>query len=482
MQSLRLWVAALIGSTSLGWSQPATTDVSKPVVREWTSVDGKKISAEYLGIQGDNVALKLQGGKLSMIPLVRLSAQDKTFTRENALAYHPAWQAWPPHANYAMQNVPVAEAPGKDGTFVYTTPHFRFHSDVNLGTPLMKDLARVFELTYQLQSKSPFGILAKPEDGLFNAKLFGSVFNYMKAGGLPGTAGIYLLKEKVFMAPLDLMGVRAGAAGWRKDSAEYDVTTIVHELTHMLTDEMLNNLPLWVNEGYAEYISNIPLEKGAVHTSNEKIREGVLNMLVRQNGDSSSGSRSVVGNGERVKLQKSNGGPPLRKVADVLQMTNEEWITGRKPGSPDPESAPRTNYDPEKERLRLPILYRTSHLIIYYLIQIEGEKGVLKIRRFLDENRKYMASYLEYRAAFTEYETKMEAFMKLPGVSKKADGRIHYPEGLEIPVEPKLPFTDPNKLNLGGLDALLAGESAAVVGARIEDALRKDLGVKLRFE
>ncbi len=94
MRNLRLWVAALIGSTCLGWSQPATTDVSKPIVREWTSVDGKKISAEYLGIQGDNVALKLQGGKLSMIPLVRLSAQDKTFTREHALAYHPAWQAF----------------------------------------------------------------------------------------------------------------------------------------------------------------------------------------------------------------------------------------------------------------------------------------------------------------------------------------------------------------------------------------------------
>ena len=482
MRFLRTLISALFLSTSLGWSQPATTAGSKPIVREWTSVDGKKISAEYLGLQGNNVALKLQSGKLSMIPLARLSPEDNTFTREHALAYHVAWQAWPPDADYAMQNVPVKEAPGEGGTFVYTTPHFRFRSDVNLGTPLMKDLARVFELTYHLQSKSPFGILAKPDDGLFNARLFGNVFDYMKAGGLPGSAGIYMLKEKVFMAPLDLMGVRAGAAGWRKDSAEYDVTTIVHELTHMLTDEMLNNLPLWVNEGYADYISSIPLEKGSFKTSNEKIREGILDMLVRQNGDTSTGSRSVVGIGERVKLQKGTGGPPLRKVADVLQMTNEEWVTGRKPGSPDPESPRKANPDPEKERLRVPILYRTSHLIIYYLIQIEGEKGVLKIRRFLDENRKYMASYLQYRAAFTEYETKMEAFMKLPGVSKNADGQIRYPAGLELPVAPILPFTDPNKLNLGGLDALLAGESAAVVGARIEDALRKDLGVKLRFE
>jgi hypothetical protein len=37
-------------------------------------------------------------------------------------------------------------------------------------------------------------------------------------------------------------------------------------------------------------------------------------------------------------------------------------------------------------------------------------------------------------------------------------------------------------LKLGGIEALLEGESAAVVGARIENALIKDLGAKLIFQ
>ena len=93
-----------------------------------------------------------------------------------------------------------------------------------------------------------------------------------------------------------------------------------------------------------------------------------------------------------------------------------------------------------------------------------------------------MTNYEKYQADFAGYETKMQAFLHLPGVSQTADGRIKYPSGLEIPAAPELPFTDPNQLKLGGLDALLAGESATVVGARIENALRHDLGVKLRFD
>ena len=43
------------------------------------------------------------------------------------------------------------------------------------------------------------------------------------------------------------------------------------------------------------------------------------------------------------------------------------------------------------------------------------------------------------------------------------------------------PATDPTSLQLGGLPMLLGGESATVVGARIEQALKEDLGMNLRF-
>ncbi len=453
--------------------------------REWTSVEGKKITAEFLGVQESSVALKVAGGQVSLVPLVKLSEADNAFVRKNSFVYHPVWRMWPPDTDYAMRNVPVKEEPGGANSFLYTTPHFRFRSDVNLGTPLMKDLAQVFELTYSLHTKSPFGILAQPKKDLFDARLFGTTEDYMTAGGLPNTAGIYLLKDKAFLAPLELMGVRPGSAGWRKDSNNYDLTTVIHELTHMLTHDMLNNLPVWVNEGYAEYISNIPIENGSFRTSNEKIREGILNKLVKeQDGQSSQGSQRIVGIGDRVKFQKSGVPVVLHKVEKVLQMGDHEWQTGQAPGTKIAGARGESPYGGSStaDRMRLPRLYRTSHLILYYFIQIEGEKGVTKVRRFLNENQKSMAGYLHYVEDFTKYEAAMEEFMKQPGVTRMEDGRISYPSTLQVPKAPDAPFKDSSVLKLGGLGALLDGDTASVVGARIENALADDLGAKLRFE
>ena len=60
------------------------------------------------------------------------------------------------------------------------------------------------------------------------------------------------------------MGMREADAGWRKVTDDYDPSTIIHELTHMLTHDMLVNLPIWANEAYAEYISNIPIKDTAI--------------------------------------------------------------------------------------------------------------------------------------------------------------------------------------------------------------------------
>ena len=126
-------------------------------------------------------------------------------------------------------------------------------------------------------------------------------------------------------------------------------------------------------------------------------------------------------------------------------------------------------------------LYRTAHLILYYFIQIEGEKGVVKFRRFLEENQKNMSRYHQYLEDFKTYDTEMQAFLKLPGVAKLDNNQIRYPSSLTPPKPPVAPFTDPDALKMGGIGQLLDGETAEVVGARIEAALVKDLGVNFQF-
>lgn len=451
--------------------------------RMWTNTGGKQIAAEYLGIRGDEVALKLPGGKISFVPLSGLSPADNEFVRANRLDYHEKWQAWPPDASQAMPGFTVEEESTGQGEFVYTTKNFRFHCDVNLGPVLMKDLARTFELTLRLHAKSPFGILAKPEKDRFEAKLYGTLKDYRSAGGPPNSAGVYLHKEKVFLAPLELMGVRAGSAGYRKAPDDYDISTIVHELTHMLTHEMLDNLPTWANEGYAEYIASIPRQGHGFKTDPDKIREGVRDVFVTSHLRATTSSKELPdwSKAERTKYLQGGTVPPLRKIADVLEMTDEEWATGRK----SPQSPPDGRVTPfglAPQPNRLPQLYRTAHLIIYYFIQIEGEKGVTKIRKFLEENRRNMDRYEQYRKEFAAYEGAMRAFLLLPDVTKLPDGRFQYPAHLTPPKAPASPFPDMNALKLGGLDALLDGEPAAAVGARIESALCEDLGIKLTFQ
>ncbi|MEI6606976.1 MAG: hypothetical protein WCP35_16820, partial [Verrucomicrobiota bacterium] len=449
-----------------------------------------------LGVQGVNVMLKLPDGKITPIALFKLSDADNAFVKANNFKYYEAWQTWPAEAYLTIPTVEVKESPGEAGAYVYTTPHFRFLANVNLGATLMKDLARVFELTYQLHSKSPFGILAKPEDALFEARLFGTQQQYREAGGPVSTAGVYLLKDRKFLAPLDMMGVKAGSAGWRKaSSAEYDPSTIVHELTHMLTHDMLNNLPTWVNEGYAEYIEFIPIESGAFKVSKEKIKQGMLESFVSKYEKHNSSGRSEVlrlKGTERKDFLKSGKVLHLFRAAKVMSMTDQEWATGRapvKPGLEIPIDGRRgMGFEPPVRTItsfdsydRMPRLYQTAHAILYYYIQLEGEAGVAKIRRFLELNRRQLARYNEYLDDYKTYQQQMTEFIKLPGVTKLDDGRIKYPSNLTVPKQPEPPFSDLSTLKQAGLEALLEGEKAEVVGKRIEEALRQDLGINLRF-
>ena len=298
--------------------------------------------------------------------------------------------------------------------------------------------------------------------------------DYHAAGGPPRSGGVYIPRQKVFLAPLDLMGLKATPSGWKKVSKEdFDVSVIVHELTHMLTHDMLDNLPLWVNEGFAEYMAGIPFEANSFKVGEEKIKEGVQDRFVREfermRARGNMQGVKLKGN-ERRDFLKSDAIPHLFRVARVLKMTDADWDACAKSDTTTPGQAPK-----------MARLYRTAHLIIYYFIQIEGEKGVTKIRRFLDENRRQLSRHSEYLRDLRIYQKQMAEFMKLPGVVKMEDGRIRYPSKLTPPKPPVAPAINPNSAKASGLSVLLDGETAEVVGKRIEAALNQNLGMNLRF-
>lgn len=446
-------------------------------LREWTSTEGKVITAAYLGVKGKEVMLKLAGGKVVAVPLTKLSVTDNAYVRENLQPYLPPWSGWPSAAGALMTSITVTETKGQAGDFVYETPHFRFHVDGNLGAPLMKELARVFELTYALQENAPFGLLARPQKDRYEARLYGTTSTYFSEGGPKDSAGVYLPKKRVFLAPLDLMGVRSDGNVWRRMSGgDYDTTTIVHELTHMFTHELLDELPIWMNEGYAEFISNIPIEGNAFKVGADKIREGLLNSLVPRRGRADNGVARIsrITTADRKKFLESGKLPDFCKVSDVLSITDARWSTSN---TSTPFASIGSVYDYSTREA----LYRTSHLILYYFIQIEGAKGVEKLRAFLEENRAKLAVIDAYESARADYERKMEAFFKLPGVTRLEDGGFRYPSNLKPPAAPVAPNVDPEKIRLSGLIMLLDGMTVEDMGRKIESALIDDLGIRINF-
>jgi hypothetical protein len=425
-----------------------------PVVtgpREWSNTEGKMIVAEYLGTKKESVMVRLKDGKIVPILLSKLCEADKSFIRKNPLTYREVWKAWPSEVEMPMT------------------------VDGNLGTPLMKDLAQVFELTYALHQKSPFGLLAKAPGDRFEAKLFGTLQTYQQQGGPPNSAGVYLPKTKTFLAPLDLMGVRVDSSVWRRiPRSRCDTSTVIHELTHMLTHDMLVTLPIWVNEGYAEYIANIPIEGDVFRISGTKIRDGIVDSFVLDYEKWLSGRDGVIrkiGAADRAGFLKENL-PKLPSASFVLGITDRNWQSYNGPVY----SLRGTTFDYAGKMG----LYRTAQLIIYYFLHLDGDDGVSKLTRFVSGKRQLSAEIATYRSAFEEYERKMEEFLKLPGVEKLEDGRIRYPGNLKIPEAPKAPV-DVAEIESSGLEILLAGETPETLGKKIEAALIKDLALPLKF-
>ncbi len=57
-----------------------------PGPQEWINVEGKKITATYRGIEGDQVALLLENGKTVKYPIKKLSEKSRARLKELAVA------------------------------------------------------------------------------------------------------------------------------------------------------------------------------------------------------------------------------------------------------------------------------------------------------------------------------------------------------------------------------------------------------------
>jgi hypothetical protein len=180
-----------------------------------------------------------------------------------------------------------------------------------------------------------------------------------------------------------------------------------------------------------------------------------------------------IGAADKAKFLKE-GLPELPPVASVLGATNKAWLATTTSHS---YLMPGEKYKYSEMTGR----YRVAHLIIYYFLHLDGEAGISKLCRYVDRKRQIAASFAAYRAAFAEYERKLEEFMKLPGVERMDDGRFTFPQSLTPPRAPISPLGSADGIESSGMEILFADDAPEALGSKIEDSLRKDLELPLRF-
>lgn len=161
-------------------------------------------------------------------------------------------------------------APGAG--FTYVSNNFAFVSSQKLQPEAQKTVARLCECAYAA-CKAISEVLPVPRSSAdrgekkFNVELQPGMEEYYAAGGPTNSAGVFLgayrktdgpLKEadiaidKV-MIPFPSLGI--GRTG-KVEREDIDTHALVHELTHQ--QFLLNSLPIWANEGWAEYVGYVP--------------------------------------------------------------------------------------------------------------------------------------------------------------------------------------------------------------------------------
>lgn len=305
----------------------------------------------------------------------------------------------------------------------------------------------MFEGTYLLLGQSPFGMQATPVDSFFRLELFETMDGYHQASGPVGSAGVYFTKEKKFMVPFESLGVKlnAGKSAYIRDR-DFEVKTLVHELTHMMMHDLIPLLPLWLTEGSAEYVECIPYKYGVfnptgIHESVRKYNEARF---------SRSMMASVTRDLAYLLMAPPPSPPPAPAGRNVIRVIER---------SPVPDAA----------------FYHTSLLLTYYFMHLDGDRKGTRLLNFLNAVRAEKLRWDQFERAAKGYEVAMEEFFKKPGVEKLEGGRFTYPSHLTPPEAPKPPAEEYLDERRGWIHmkVLLDGRTVEQVAAAAEAALAK---------
>lgn len=159
--------------------------------------------------------------------------------------------------------------------FVYETNNYIFFTPVEIDEHACETVGRLFECAYAA-NQAVGEVLPVPrteeerEGKKYRVELWPTKQQYIQQGASPTSAGVFvyssrkapgdtgpitektLASDKV-MVPFESLGLSTDGHVAKND---IDTHVLVHELTHQ--NFVFNGLPIWCNEGWAEYVGYVP--------------------------------------------------------------------------------------------------------------------------------------------------------------------------------------------------------------------------------
>ena len=372
-------------------------------VRTWTDNQGRSVDATLVRVNETNVVIRLKDGREMDYPIERLSAADVKYIGEfreasknggapsSAQIQKNFELPWPERISFKEDpEIEVIEQNAETQRFIYESANYRYVCDVRLSSSVVRGFARLFETTHLYCLSLPIGFTGGTKvDGKYTILLVEKLEDYMRAGGLPGSAGVYMSGRNLIMVPLTSLGVRLVGRVYILDRDQSN-KTLPHEITHQLTPVAYfrSGSMGWFIEGIAEYISLTPYTSG---TYNVKSNLRSIVQYVTSHSEDHGGGLEL---GTKITM------PPLEKFF------MQEYSTFL-------ANAQRN--------------YGCSTLLVYYFFHMDGEGDAKRIKAFLKamhegkEGKEALNSLLDGRS-FQQLEKEIQEAWSRKGLDISFDG------------------------------------------------------------
>lgn len=327
--------------------------------RTWTSVDGRTLEAEYIRAEGDVIMLRRAGdGHIFTVPLSRLSEADRVYVAEQksskgsrtSAVFPEGGLQWPRQTEPpGAFEVDILEEDNMRDLYRYRAGHFVFTSDVRLSRKVVADFAEVFEGTYGAVQAMPLAFqIEAPEEG-YDVRIFAERGNYEAAGGLVGSGGVYMPGQRLMLVPTESLGLKKSSSGVTLDGTSHG--TLIHEITHQVQHDWLGRMPVWMSEGFAEYVEAVPYRNGRFYFS--KIEPDAMLKSETYSTDEFA----------------------MTQLEQLMTMSGQDWN----------QVLARDSYAARRQ-------YRSAFFLIYYFIHLDGEgdgRRLWEALRILERTRTY---------------------------------------------------------------------------------------------